>query len=163
MKSVLYLMSQIMYQAVTKILSNFFLASFVFAVVLWLCPVHLFSAFVGKLECILFMTFLYPHYSFLSILCECVCVRAHANVFFVSLPRPPHPLLFLVILFLLQLMSININLFPPLLLNWIMWICEWMLFCTYIIIYICEQVLFVYVYTIIPPRLSDPCNFITVL
>ena len=27
----------------------------------------------------------------------------------------------------------------------------------------CEQVLFVYVYTIIPPRLSDPCNFITVL
>ena len=29
--------------------------------------------------------------------------------------------------------------------------------------YKCEQVLFVYVYTIIPPRLLDPCNFITVL
>ena len=29
--------------------------------------------------------------------------------------------------------------------------------------YRCEQVLFVYVYTIIQPRLSDPCNFITVL
>ena len=28
--------------------------------------------------------------------------------------------------------------------------------------YICEQVLFLYVYTIIPPRLSDPCDFITV-
>ena len=27
----------------------------------------------------------------------------------------------------------------------------------------CEQVLFVYVFTIIPPRLTDPCNFITVL
>ena len=27
---------------------------------------------------------------------------------------------------------------------------------------LCEQVLFVYVYTIIPPRLSDPCDFITV-
>ena len=27
----------------------------------------------------------------------------------------------------------------------------------------CEQVLFVYVFTIIPPRLSDPRNFITVL
>ena len=26
---------------------------------------------------------------------------------------------------------------------------------------ICEQVLFVYVLTAIPPRLSDPCNFIT--
>ena len=32
-----------------------------------------------------------------------------------------------------------------------------------IVLYKCEQVLFVYVYTIIPPRLSDPCNFITVL
>ena len=29
--------------------------------------------------------------------------------------------------------------------------------------YICEQVLFVYVFTIIPPCLTDPCNFITVL
>ena len=27
----------------------------------------------------------------------------------------------------------------------------------------CEQMLFVYVFTIIPPRLTDPCNFITVL
>jgi len=27
----------------------------------------------------------------------------------------------------------------------------------------CEQVLFVYVFTIIPPRLTDPCNFNTVL
>ena len=27
----------------------------------------------------------------------------------------------------------------------------------------CEHVLFVYVFTLIPPRLSDPCNFITVL
>ena len=27
----------------------------------------------------------------------------------------------------------------------------------------CEQVLFVHVFTIIPPRLTDPCNFITVL
>ena len=27
----------------------------------------------------------------------------------------------------------------------------------------CEQVLFVYVFTLILPRLSDPCNFITVL
>ena len=31
------------------------------------------------------------------------------------------------------------------------------------ILCMCEQVLFVYVYTIISPRLSDPCNFITVL
>ena len=29
--------------------------------------------------------------------------------------------------------------------------------------YNCEQVLFVYVFTIIPPRLTDPCNFNTVL
>ena len=29
--------------------------------------------------------------------------------------------------------------------------------------FLCEQVLFVYVLTVIPPRLSDPCNFITVL
>ena len=28
---------------------------------------------------------------------------------------------------------------------------------------ICEQVLIVHVFTVIPPRLSDPCNFITVL
>ena len=28
--------------------------------------------------------------------------------------------------------------------------------------YECEQVLFVDVFTVIPPRLSDPCNFITV-
>ena len=27
----------------------------------------------------------------------------------------------------------------------------------------CEQVLFVYVFTIIPPHLTDPCNFNTVL
>ena len=32
----------------------------------------------------------------------------------------------------------------------------------YIYIYICEQVLFVR-FTIIPPRLTDQCNFITVL
>ena len=29
--------------------------------------------------------------------------------------------------------------------------------------YYCEQVLFVYVLTAVPPRLSDSCNFITVL
>ena len=28
--------------------------------------------------------------------------------------------------------------------------------------FICEQVLFIYVFTAVPPRLSDPCNFITV-
>ena len=30
-------------------------------------------------------------------------------------------------------------------------------------LYICEQVLFVYIFTIILPRLTDPCNFISVL
>ena len=31
------------------------------------------------------------------------------------------------------------------------------------VLYLCEQVLFVHVFTAIPPRLSDPRKFITVL
>ena len=31
------------------------------------------------------------------------------------------------------------------------------------VLYTCEQVLFVHIFTIIPPRLTDPRNFITAL
>ena len=64
---------------------------------------------------------------------------------------------------------------------WLQYNCLLDLFCTKVILYnyacglavtgcddidrwmVCEQVLFVYVFTIIPPRLTDPCSFITVL
>ena len=83
----LYLMSQIMLhvpscnQNTSWLLSSLFCFCCCFVIVPW--RAYLFSTLAGKLECILFMTFLYPPYSFLSILCMCVS-------FYVKLPPESH-------------------------------------------------------------------------